>query len=129
MITYELLRSYLPDRTIGKLSYGIYTMEPQWLDNAVNLSCIPEGVYIVRRDKVGRFKYYAFENVDGRTFIEIHGGTNPKHTNGCLLVGTGFDKNLNLAGSGDALEQLLKRHGDESFKIIIRQFNPYTDKW
>lgn len=129
MITYELLRSYLPDRTIGKLSYKMYTLERPWLDNAPNVSCIPEGTYIVKRDKEGRFQFYSVENVPGRTFIEFHGGSTPKHSKGCILLGTGFDEKYNLTGSVDALKDLVSMVGDKGFTLTIRQYNPYTDKW
>lgn len=138
MNTYTLLRSYLPDRTIGKmrktslngyLSTVFSTLERPWLDNATDVSCIPEGTYLVIRDKVGRFKYYAVSNVAGRTFIEFHGGVVPAHSNGCILLGMSFTSKYNLADSEKALSSLLAIQEDNSFLLVIRSFTPHTDKW
>lgn len=126
--TATLIRSYLQDRTIGKMG-RFFTLEKPWLDNKPSQSCIPEGTYQVFRDKIGRFQYYRIENVQGRTHIEFHGGIYPSHTEGCVLIGTAHDKNYNLTGSKDALANMLDNFGEESFKLIIRQFNPHFDIW
>ena len=87
MITLELIRSYLRDRTVGyiKPSFDgetLRTLERPWLNNAPNKSCIPEGEYTVKRDKTGRFQYYRVCDVGGRTDIEFHGGVLPSHSAG-----------------------------------------------
>lgn len=114
---YTLLRSYLKDRTVGQLQRGDFaldTLERPWLDNQVDVSCYPEGTYIVRRDMSGRFQYYRVDNVPMRTNIEFHHGVKPVHSNGCTLL--------------DAIA-LVQHQGDESFLMTVRQFNVYTDKW
>lgn len=114
---YHLLRSYLKDRTVGQLqvgNQGFDTLERPWLDNKPNVSCIPEGTYIVRRDTTGRFQYYAVENVPMRTHIEFHHGAKPEHSNGCILL--------------DATT-FLAMHGDDSFPMTVRTFNLNTDRW
>lgn len=114
---YTIARSYLRDRTVGILTGNglrMDTLERPWLDNKVNVSCIPEGTYYVRRDTTGRFAYYKIENVAGRSHIEFHHGTKPEHSNGCILTDAAI---------------LLEDQGDESFILTIRQFNPHTDSW
>lgn len=114
---YQLLRSYLKDRTVGQLQHGDFaldTLERPWLNNQVDVSCYPEGTYIVRRDTAGRFQYYRVENVPMRSNIEFHKGVIPENSNGCTLL--------------DA-PRLLAYQGDESFLMTVRQFNVYTDKW
>ena len=124
---FELIRSYLPDRTVGKLDKFV-TLERPWRSNQRNISCIPEGVYNVTRDKFGRHQFYRFESVTGRSDIEVHGGVYPTHSDGCVLVGESFDSSYNLRGSDSALKELLKLVGDNSFTLTIRQYNPNTDE-
>jgi hypothetical protein len=64
----------------------VHTIERPWLDNKVGVSCIPAGHYLFERDHYGRFQYFRVLDVEGRTFIEIHLGTKPSHSNGCILT-------------------------------------------
>ena len=132
MKTYELTRSYLPGRTIGQIvlpEFAVKTLERAWLGNTPNLSCIPEGLYVVKRDKTGRFQYYAVTNVPGRTYIELHGGVRPTNSDGCILCGESFNCEFNLQDSAIALNYMLRTIGDDSFYLRIRAFNPLFDEW
>ena len=78
--------------TFGRLSAagrGWHTVERPWADNARNVSCIPEGVYTVRRDYYHRGGYEAFEieNVPDRSEIKIHIGNTMDDVSGCIAVG------------------------------------------
>lgn len=102
MITLE--RSYLPDgsATFGKWSmdgYECYTLENAWKANQVRVSCIPEGVYtlkkryspIVQSSTDGEFgKGWEVTDVPSRTYIMIHPGNWDKDTAGCILPGRHF---------------------------------------
>lgn len=127
MYKLTLIRSYLPDRTIGKLSNGLKTLERPWLDNAVGKSCIPEGDYTVYRDHSGKWQFYRFHTVPGRTDIEFHGGVKPRHSAGCILLGMYWDKYYNLQSSPKALNTLIDEIGEDSFSLTIRQYNPDID--
>ncbi len=86
-----LLRRYFDDRTEGKFIFPddsyCHCLERPWLNNRSNESCIPEGTYIVDRDKHGRFQWYKIREgqVKGRTSIELHTGNDVSHSLGCLL--------------------------------------------
>jgi hypothetical protein len=127
----ELVRSYLEDRTIGMIELDetfISTLERPWLRNKVNISCIPEGSYIVKRDKTGRFQWFAVQDVEGRTNIEFHGGLFPKHSKGCILVGIDHDKYWNLYDIDErGLNKLLDYVGEEDFMLTIRAFDVNKD--
>ena len=88
MIT--LTRVYQNGRTAGRLTLPdgseIQTIERPWLDNQVGISCIPEGVYKFKRDHFGKHQWWSILEVPGRTFIEIHPGSKPKHSEGCILM-------------------------------------------
>ena len=101
-----LYRAYLPDdsATLGKLilpgGWSCYTLEPPWKNNERGISCIPEGVYPVRRRQspvVERASAGVFEigweicDVPERDFIMFHPGNwVKKDTEGCPLVGRDF---------------------------------------
>ena len=87
---YILQRSYQDGITRGwiQLSTGqiLDTIELPWKENKVGQSCIPEGRYLVKRDKHGKHTWFKIPNVKGRTFIEIHEGSKPSHSLGCILL-------------------------------------------
>jgi hypothetical protein len=101
----SMYREYLSDRTTGHMvmpnGEHLPTLEPPWKDNEVGESCIPEGIYRVRRDKTGRFQYYRLLDVEKRTNIEIHKGTRPDHSEGCILLLTDEDLAVLLDWFGD----------------------------
>jgi hypothetical protein len=118
-----LARSYLPTKTVGILfdkNIDLATLERAWANNEKNVSCIPEGVYLVKRDKTGKHQWYSVQDVEGRTLIELHGGVWARHSNGCILIGCESNDDGNLSGSYDALNLLLEYVGDNDFILHIR---------
>ena len=88
MIT--LVRKPESDRTTGLLTLPdgppIHTIELPWRDNQVSISCIPPGIYKFKRDHYGRHQWWSILDVPGRTHIEIHQGSKPSHSQGCILM-------------------------------------------
>lgn len=109
---YTLYRDYKKDRTIGKVELSncniIDILELPWNDNKVGESCIPEGEYLVQRDKHGKHTWFKLVEVKGRSFIEWHIGHKPSHSLGCLL-----------SDIIDLQDLLLDTKG-EDFKLIIK---------
>jgi hypothetical protein len=68
----------LPDGT------QIKTIECPDLDNKPFVSCIPEGIYRVRRDYTGKHTFYKLLDVPGRSFIEIHPASKVEQLEGCI---------------------------------------------
>ena len=101
--TATLTRTYSgPDCTLGQLVVGdqvFATLEPPWLNNQRNISCVPSGDYpllYLPRSASGRYKrVYHVADVANRGGILIHSGNVPANTLGCLLVGM---KHGNMAG-------------------------------
>jgi hypothetical protein len=62
------------------------TIELLWNDNKVGESCIPAGIYKFKRDRAGRHQWWKILDVTGRTHIEIHEGSKPSHSEGCILM-------------------------------------------
>ena len=121
-----LLRKYEEHRTIGKLVYPdgshTYCLERPWLGNKPNVSCIPEGEYIVDRDKTGRFQYYKLREVEGRSHIEIHQANHPSELAGCLSPCLDYNDTVTFS-SRMACEKLILTFEDASFVLTIREWN------
>lgn len=112
MRTYTLTRKAEQDRTVGKIVLEncnvITSLELPWNDNKVGQSCIPTGEYLVKRDRTGKHQWFRIVNVPNRTFIEIHEGHKPNHSQGCILFDT------------VELQDLLLDTRGEDFKLIIQ---------
>lgn len=72
---------------------NIYSLELPWRGNAVNISCIPKGMYSLTSYSSKKYpKATKIEQVKGRTNILIHPLNTTKQTQGCI----GLGKNLSL---------------------------------
>lgn len=103
----NLYRKYSENQTDGVmvLPDGAYirTLELPDKNNRVNISCIPEGQYIISRDHTGKYQYFKVNDVDGRTHIEIHLATKPSHLQGCIGIykKSDIEKLIELFGESD----------------------------
>ncbi len=99
-----ITRKYAEEGTSGILQFpdgkGLFTLENPWLDNQRSISCIPEGIYEMKKRESAMVKRtsgdkytegWEITNVEGRTFIMVHPGNYVKNTDGCLLVGSSPD--------------------------------------
>ena len=70
-----------------------FTLENEWLDNQIGISCIPTGTYSLSSKDYGRFyeRYFMpipiLGGTEPRTEILIHPGNTADDTRGCVLVG------------------------------------------
>jgi len=63
-----------------------YNVELPYLDNRINVSAIPSGLYsFEKRVSENRGNHFAILNVPGRTSILVHSGNYMKDTQGCIL--------------------------------------------
>jgi hypothetical protein len=106
----------------------LYFLELPWRDNEIGKSCIPEGTYIVDRNKTGRHQWYALRNEETtpRTFIELHPATFLHHLEGCLapcheIKGGERTSNPVAVNSRKACEKLLQWFGDDSWVLKIEE--------
>ncbi len=125
-----LERVYLEDRTLGSLYRNgeiiAKTLELPWRENRRSVSCIPEGVYIVKQQppKESRpYFYFRIPNVSGRSGILIHRGTDVRHSLGCILVASriiDFDTTKPRLGDSASKLQWLVTNLPEVFDMEIR---------
>lgn len=81
--------------TLGALSIDnwprLVTLEDAWLENASNVSCIPNGSYTIKRHQSPKFgEVFKVELVPNRSHILLHWGNTDIDTHGCILLGTSF---------------------------------------
>lgn len=131
MKTIELRRlSYTPKGTPGAVMYGgrviTLSLELPWKDNERNISCIPTGIYACEWNG-HRSNNPSFRVLDvyDRTGILIHSGNMVTHSQGCILLGTSFQKNFDknpdffIENSGESLNILYKIVGEEDFWLDL----------
>tara|TARA_R100001594_G_scaffold35736_1_gene65264 strand:+ start:8526 stop:8933 length:408 start_codon:yes stop_codon:yes gene_type:complete len=124
-----LIRDTFTDKsTLGKLYfngefYG-HTLELPWKDNEKRVSCIPKGVYEVkkRHTEESKYKYEHLHilDVENRELILLHIGNYPKNSKGCILLGN--TRALNFVGeSRKAFYKLMYDLGSfERIELIIK---------
>ena len=99
------------------------TLELPWVNNSRSVSCIPSGVYSVKKYSSTKYKdAFHITGVQDRSYILIHAGNTYKHTQGCVLVGTSFGELRGIPavlGSQAALNRLRKYVGDDDFSLIV----------
>jgi len=124
-----LIRDTFTDKsTIGKLYfdgefYG-HTLELAWKDNKKRVSCIPKGVYEVkkRHTEESKYKYQHLHilDVENRELVLIHIGNYPKNSKGCILLGNTRAANF-VGDSRKAFYKLMYDLGSfEEIELIIK---------
>ena len=109
------------------------TLEPPWLNNAINKSCIPAGTYTVKPRWSAKYgNHFIIEGTSPREWVLFHvgnyiGSKNPKtgksDSTGCILVGYSFvdinrDGILDISASRAKMDALLKL-APEGFQLEI----------
>lgn len=126
MIDIELKRfAYHPEGTLGVIDVQgerFYTVERPWLDNAPNVSCIPEGNYEVAWRDSPRFgETYHIKDVQDRTYILIHVANFPKDVQGCIGLGTGLmGDRVAVSNSRKAIAKFEELTRDTSWRLIVK---------
>ena len=83
---------YHPSGTLGVIKIKeetFYTIERPWLENQVNVSCIPTGTYDLERRDSPRFgETWYLPDVPDRSWILMHVANFPSDVQGCIGIGT-----------------------------------------
>jgi len=125
-----IVREYRPYVTLGiiTLPSGVIlaSLERPWLNNKVEVSCIPSGNYECQwLERSGSGKYnrvWHVQDVKDRTEILFHAGNFVRHSLGCILVGV---KHGVLGGEDAVLSskvglQLMRDElEDQAFTLVI----------
>jgi hypothetical protein len=89
------------------------TLELSWKKNAKQISCIPKGVYKVRKRTSAKYgEHFHVLNVPNRDMILMHFSNFHSDLLGCIAPGKGLkdinnDGRLDVTGSRQAMKELL----------------------
>lgn len=122
---YRIVREYEKEQTFGKFQqlldkrivFEVDTLELPWKDNQRNISCIPEGEYLVRMVRFSKsfpYPHYEVLNVPDRSGIKIHRVNFVKDLRGCIGPGLGrvdidMDGLSDVVRSTMALNSMIER--------------------
>lgn len=129
MVKITLSRIYKDKCTLGVLRVGkevFYTIERPWLQNQVNISCIPEGYYTFKphgwRGENVRFeRMWEIENVPDRSAILIHNGNYIQDVTGCVAVGMDLNSDKDMVlNSNKAISRLRSLIGAQGGIIEVK---------
>ncbi len=116
---------YLEKQTLGSIfimelkgqawekKYEYLSLELPWLKNKNNVSCVPPGVYPLKKRWSPRHGYHLhITPVPGRKWILIHPGNYHTETRGCIFPGLSYgdinkDGVVDVKGSRKALNEML----------------------
>ena len=107
-----------------KVLFGCWTLELPDLNNQSNISCIPSGIYNVKKRTSQKFgEHLHILGVDNRNYILIHQGNYNSDIRGCILTGLNLsdinkDGLIDVVNSRVSLNRLLKLLPNECFLKI-----------
>lgn len=139
MLAVTLIRQSTGDEgTFGAIVFDggfvLQTLELPWEENALNISCIPCGMYTCELDDSPKFgSTYQIRDVPGRSHILFHAGnwagrkSMPElqsNVEGCILVGharvrMGEPRQMAVQESRRALDDMQIHLKGESFELLI----------
>lgn len=129
MKTVNIYRWEHEKSVVGRLTFGkfeCFTLELPNLNNQINISCIPDGVYRAKkRFSPGKNDWvveYTF--VPGRTYIQMHPANFTRQLLGCQAIGNGIkfidgDNTLDVTNSGPTFAALMNLLPDDEFVVNI----------
>lgn len=124
-----LMRCYYKEGVNGTLFYKgaaiCDTIELPWKENKRRISCIPEGIYEVRKRYSVKFKnHLQLINVSGRSAILIHPANDArKELNGCIApvtYHTGIGKGVYSRKAFEKLLTLVNDAYQDKEKVQLR---------
>lgn len=129
-----LITKGLPNGTYGELFMNgerlCYTVEREWNNNNPSISCVPAGMYTLKRHESPRFgECFALEaptlgvTVYGpsvRTHCLMHVANFPHQLEGCIAPGTALHSaKWGVANSKVAMNALLETLTDDEYELEI----------
>jgi len=121
---------YHPKGTLGSLTIDgerFYSVERPWQNNTPNVSCIPEGDYLVVWRTSPKFGLtWHITDVPERTHILIHVANFPEDVQGCIGLGTDLMGDKVAVSSSrvavERFEELTKGEEEWQIKIVHAAF-------
>lgn len=131
MIKFLVTRTLQGSNTLGQIDViadgeiieTYFTLELPWKNNERRISCIPAGVYPIKKHDSPKFgRVFWIQDVPNRSEILIHPANYTRQLLGCIAVGMDHkdidkDGELDTGQSRDAMDALLK-HDVNEIEII-----------
>lgn len=123
-----LQRRYFSSGTNGILFFNgkevCKTIELPWKNNQRKISCIPEGIYLIRKRFSPKFKWHIeIRNVKNRDLILFHPANNAlKELNGCIAPVselTGEGKGIQSQIAFERLKEIVFPYLEKGFVIEL----------
>lgn len=118
--------AHLPSAELGILRWegsAVWSLERPWLDNRLEVSCIPVGRYQVRRWSSARFPIsLEVLGTAPRTYILIHPANRPEQLKGCIALGldlNGMPYSPSIGRSKLAVQTVFDLVGSSTVDLII----------
>lgn len=109
-----------------KILFKCECIERGWQDNKRMVSCIPTGVYPIKKEWSNRFKKDLWEiyEVEDRSECKIHSANYARQLNGCIALGSNRididgDGNLDVSNSKNTIDKFHKVMGNDTEAIIV----------
>lgn len=96
-----------------------FSVEPPWLDNAPNKSCIPAGEFVATRVLSPRFGLTYDLDVPGRSLIRFHPGNAATESRGCPLVVSRIHRRTGLDSRSAFARLMAKLDGTTSVRVFV----------
>jgi hypothetical protein len=104
-------------------NHAYTTLERDWQNNRVSVSCIPHGLYRCVWQESARFGWcYEVRNVLDRSRILIHPGNTKNDSAGCILLGNEFGSiqgNKAVLHSRSSIKTFNSQMKKQNFKLEI----------
>lgn len=113
----------------GNVIFKSECIERGWLDNKKNISCIPQGEYLVTLEYSDRFKkdLYEIKGVDGRAECKFHAANYARQLNGCIALGKNRvdidkDGDIDVTSSKNTMKAFHEAMDGDVESIVIIQW-------
>lgn len=114
--------------TIGNVIFKAESLERGWIDNKRNISCIPEGEYLLKLEWSPRFRKNLWEiyGVPNRRECKFHAANYWHQLNGCIALGQkrkrlDGDMELDVTNSKHTMDEFHKAmRGADTAKLIVK---------
>jgi len=105
--------------------FSCKTLELPWKGNSNNISCIPEGIYGLKKYSSQKHpKNYEIAGVPDRDYVLIHKGNYNTDIRGCVLIGDSYgdinnDGEMDILNSSTTVDKLLEITSYKEIPIVI----------
>ena len=110
----------------GEILFKSESIERGWQDNKKRVSCVPQGMYPLKKEWSNRFKQELWElyEVPNRSECKFHAANYARQLNGCIALGerrADIDKdgNLDVTSSKATMKKFHEAMGNDTEAVVV----------